>query len=86
MALEDSLYQILTEPQEFSMLNLDRLTRFEIPLQDKSGDVLHAVNIDLDGNIQIEQRVVTSLPSFFGEIGGLRDFFQQTILLLIGSC
>lgn len=51
MALEDSLYQIFTEPQEFSMLNLDRLTRFEIPLQDKSGDVLHAVNIDLDGNI-----------------------------------
>ena len=47
---------------------------------------MYALNLDLAGNIKIEQRVVTSLPSFFGEIGGLRDFAQQAILLLIGTC
>ena len=39
---------------------------------------------DMSEVIKIEKRVVTSLPGFFGDIGGLRDFISTGIVLLIG--
>ena len=32
-------------------------------------------NLEIGTKIEIERRTVTSLPSLFGEIGGLNDFF-----------
>ena len=42
-------------------------------------------NLEIGTKIEIERRTVTSLPSLFGEIGGLYDFFALFILLFISS-
>ena len=35
--------------------------------------------------IEIEKRIVTSLPSLFGEIGGLNDFFASFVIFIISN-
>ena len=35
--------------------------------------------------VKIEKRKVTSLPSLFGELGGLFDFFASLVVLVISS-
>ena len=42
-------------------------------------------NFLIGPRIEIEKRKVTSLPSLFGEIGGLNDFFAAFILIIISS-
>jgi hypothetical protein len=39
---------------------------------------------ELCQEIKIEKRVVTSLPSLFGEVGGLGDIIRILIALIIG--
>ena len=46
---------------------------------------IHTFQIDLSLAIKIEKRVVTSLLSLFGEIGGLNDFMAAFILIFIGN-
>lgn len=41
--------------------------------------------LTLGTTVSVESRVVTSLPALFGEIVGLRDFFNFIIVLAIGS-
>lgn len=40
---------------------------------------------DLGQQIKIEKRVVNSLPSVFGEIGGFGELLRQFIALIIGG-
>ena len=47
--------------------------------------LIHTFQIDLSLAIKIEKRVVTSLLSLFGEIGGLNDFMAAFILIFIGN-
>ena len=47
--------------------------------------LVHTFQIDLSLAIKIEKRVVTSLLSLFGEIGGLNDFMAAFILIFIGN-
>jgi len=39
----------------------------------------------LGREVSIESRVVTSFPAMFGEIVGLRDFFNFIIIFVIGG-
>lgn len=41
--------------------------------------------MEVGSKINIEKRKVTSLPSLFGEIGGLYDFFALIIMLMINN-
>lgn len=84
VSLQDSLIQILTEPEELRMLNMDRLSVLDIPLGVESDAYLTHLFV-LGEEIKVETRVVTSLVSLFGDIGGLREVFSSLILLLVGS-
>jgi len=66
------------------MLNLDRLSGLDIPFPPEEG-ARHAYYIDLSTEIRVEKREVLSLPSLFGEIGGLNDFLATIIVFLIGT-
>ena len=41
--------------------------------------------IEISQQIEIERRIVISLASLFGELGGLNDFFGSFIVLIISS-
>lgn len=45
---------------------------------------MYSVLFDLSTKISIEQRTVKSIPVFFGNIGGLRDFLFQILALILG--
>ncbi len=83
VSLQDSLLQLMTEPEEFSMLNLDRLNKLKLPFPVES-DSFKEFWFDLSVEIKIEKRVVNSLPSLFGEVGGLNDLLATFVLLFIG--
>ena len=56
------------------MLNIDKKSKTEYYVSiDQSNYVEYM--FQLGSQIEIEKRKVTSLPSLFGEIGGLNDFF-----------
>ena len=65
------------------MLNIDLNSRSKTQFMDK--DSHFELNLDISPEIKIEKRKVTSLPSLFGEIGGLFDFFVIFILLVISN-
>ena len=73
----------MTGDEQFSMLNVDINSERIIPFIDK--DSLFELSLHLSNKINIEKRKVTSLPSLFGELGGLFDFFALIILLVIGK-
>ena len=54
------------------MLNIDRLSEFQMPPLNGDDSLIHTFQIDLSTAIKIEKRVVKSLLSLFGEIGGLK--------------
>ncbi len=83
VSLQDSLLQLMTEPEKFSMLNLNRLDRLKVPFP-TSPDSFKEFWFDLSVEVKIEKRVVNSLPSLFGEVGGLNDLLATLVLLLIG--
>lgn len=64
------------------MLNIDP-TKTKVGLTAPYNN-LSTFYFDMSEVIKIEKRVVTSLPGFFGDIGGLRDFISTGIVLLIG--
>ena len=35
--------------------------------------------------VKIENRIVNSLPSLFGELGGLNEIFASTIMIIISG-
>ena len=56
-----------------------------MPPVNGNDSLVHTFQIDLSLAIKIEKRVVTSLLSLFGEIGGLNDFMAAFILIFIGN-
>ena len=56
------------------MLNFDKASRHEKNAF-KDPDVYIEYVFEIGSKVEIEKRKVTSLPSLFGEIGGLNDFF-----------
>lgn len=62
VTLEDDLVQIMTQPEPFTMLNLDRNSRLEIPASSQSDQVFFMYMFDLSNKILVEKRQVKSLP------------------------
>ena len=83
ITLEDSLWQIFSEPQEITLLNIDLLLRTEFTMPDMTSHLTYY--FDLSKEVYREGRQVTSFPSLFGDISGLRDFFNFLIMLAISS-
>ena len=65
------------------MLNLDRQSRSESRYALDYENIDFQIDFEISTEVKIEKRIVTSLPSLFGEIGGLNDFFAAAILLFI---
>ena len=66
------------------MLNMDRLSVLDVPLG-LEPDAYFSYLFDMGEEIKVEARVVTSLISLFGDIGGLREVFASLVVLLLGS-
>ena len=64
----------MTGANKFSMLNFNKASRNK-----KSSfldpDLYREYVLEVGSEVKIEKRKVTSLPSLFGELGGLNDFF-----------
>lgn len=84
VSLEDSWVQLMTEPVEFSMLNLDlsQPTKGDWPATNPNA--LLEYNFDLSQRIQVESRTVMSFPQIFGDLGGLYEFLATITIFLIG--
>ena len=63
---------------------MDRNSRFEVAVGAEA-DAYFTYLFDLSQEIRIEKRAVTSLPSIFGDVGGLRDFMSTVAVLVIGG-
>ena len=83
IALEDSLIQIMTEPEEFSLLNLDMNSYIYFQRNNLPEAVFTQYRFDLSQKIIIEKRQVTSLPTLFGDLGGLYEFIATIAITLI---
>ena len=84
VTLEDSLIQLFTEPKSFSLLNLDPVTKINQPFG-FNYDSMFNLCFELGQRVSIEKRVVLSIPSLFGEVGGLYDFLSALNLFVIGG-
>ena len=82
--LEHSLWQIFSEPEEITLLNIDPLSKTELPIRGPD-DSYSTYLLDLSKIVKIEKRQVTSFPSLFGDITGLKDFFNFLIVIAIGG-
>ena len=78
VSLQDSLFQLLTESEDFSMLNLSTQNLYQMNM-DLSKDAYFTFIIDLSQEIRIEKRTVIDFLNLFGEIGG----FKEVLILLI---
>ena len=73
----------MQDPDELLMLNIDRTSTLPIPFTPEVG-ALHTYFIDLGAEIRVAKRIVLSLPSLFGEIGGLHDILATFVTFFIG--
>ena len=78
------MWQIFSEPHDLTLLNVDLLSRFELPLPNEAGSPL-TYWVDLSKEVYKESRQVTSFPSLFGDISGLKDFLNFLIIFAIGG-
>ena len=83
ISLQDDLIQILTEPVEFSYLNMDISKHIEYPIGANGHKGATAILIGLSNTVQVEKRQVNSYPEFFGELGGLFEFLSTVASVLI---
>lgn len=84
ISLQDSLLQLFSEPEELKLINVDLTSELKITLPPEH-DSHFTYWLTLGKKVSVESRVVTSFPALFGDIVGLRDFFNFIITLLIGS-
>ena len=82
--LQDSLWQIFSEPEEITLMNIDRLSFIQLPIANEVGS-FQTIWVDLSKEVKKEGRQVTSFPSLFGDISGLKDFFNFLIILTISG-
>ena len=67
-----------------TLLNLDKQSKLELPMPNEPGSML-SYWFELGQKMSIEGRQVTSFPVLFGDISGLKDFFNFFIILVIGG-
>ena len=84
VSLEDGYWQLFTEPEELTLLNINMSSKFKLPLPNEKGSPW-TLWLTLSKELSIEGRVVTSFPVLFGDISGLKDFFNFLIVFVIGS-
>ena len=66
------------------MLNIDQNSRI-VQESFTNPDSYLECTLEIGPQIEIEKRKVTSLPSLFGEIGGLYDFFIIIVVFIISG-
>ena len=66
------------------MLNLDSKSKLEVAAFVDQNSYIEC-QFEIGNQIEIEKRKVTSLPSLFGEIGGLNDFFASFVVFIISG-
>ena len=74
----------MTGSNEFSVLNIDKNSRLPYDAYVNQDSYIEYL-IEVGPQIEIEKRKVTSLPSLFGEIGGLYDFFILIVMFIISG-
>ena len=74
----------MTGSDEFSFLNIDQNSKFKDETFINQDSYIEFC-LEMGYQIEIEKRKITSLPSFFGEIGGLYDFFVLFVMFLISG-
>ena len=74
----------MTGSNEFSLLNIDKNSKLS---QNTfiNPESYFECTLEVGPQIEIEKRKVTSLPSLFGEIGGLYDFFILIVVFIISG-
>lgn len=73
----------MTEPEEFSLLNLDLNSYISLAWNSMPEPVFTQYRFDLSQKTIIEKRQVTSLPTLFGDLGGLYEFIATIAITLI---
>ena len=83
VTLQDSYFQLFSDSEEqLTLLNIDPRSEIQVPLPTEHPFTLW---ISLGNEVVIEGRVVTSFPQLFGDVTGLKDFFNFLIVILLGS-
>ena len=72
ITLEDSLFQIRSDPAKFELLNLDKRV-LEVTYPQRK-NYLALFNFGLGQEVKVEQRRVLSIPVLFGSVVGLQSF------------
>ena len=75
----------MTEPEEFSLLNLDKNSLITIEPKSYDDSLVTTYRFHLSQTIKVEKRQVTSLPALFGDLGGLYEFLATIVMTVIGS-
>ena len=88
----DKLWQTLMEPEEHFFLNLnDKVFESGIPAVQQNFEMSSGVPtyqtfvFSIDTEVQISSRVVKDFVFFFGELGGLQNFFAMLLSVLLAS-
>ena len=75
----------MTEPEEFSLLNLDKNSLLTVAQKTNDDSLVSTYRFNLSQTIKVEKRQVTSLPALFGDLGGLYEFLATIVMTVIGS-
>ena len=75
----------MTEPQEFSLLNLDKNSELTFDYDYMPTPFFKQFRFDLSQTIVKEKRQVMSWPVLFGDLGGLYEVLATISLFCIGS-
>ena len=74
----------MTESNKFTILNIDPNSKAKTDALVSQNSYVEYV-LEVGPRVEIENRKVTSLPSLFGEIGGLNDFFASFVVFIISG-
>lgn len=75
---------MMTEPQEFSLLNLDRNSEVTFQNDYMPDPFFKQFRFDVSQTVVKEKRQVMSWPVLFGELGGLYEFLATISVFFIG--
>ena len=87
MSLQDSLWQFFVEPNEFSFLNFNpNFSETTIQITDyKKEYSMVKLEMYIDQEIHVSERVIKDAVTLFGDIGGFSSFFIALLGLFVGS-
>jgi len=87
VSLQDRIWQLFTEPEEFTMLNFDTESFKQSGASTLPTDKPNYYSLVIERNAlkKIQKRVVYDLLTMFGDIGGIQDFIYLTFSFLVGT-